>query len=523
MVARLVRLRLALLASAFRGGPRRFIRACLIGIVALAFAGALAQLPVWMARTIDERNAIDTVITALLLATVALVSIFARVGNLEPRQFASFPASSGQVATAMLLTSVLSWPALWLLAWMGALVALRPDWLQTPAALATAGVLTLVLAIAFSRVASAFVLLVVPQRATALLRWAGLLLLIAALPIIVFMMTEAFRSPGSSMTIDAGRVLGWTPFGAPAAGLGLMQSGDESAALARFAVAAGTFVVLVVLWYLVVARSLSSIESPMPEGAATSGLEFFERFPAKPRTVIAARALTYWRRDPRYRVALFAIPLAPIVMLIALWIAGVDPQLLALLPLPVILLLLGWSVHNDVALDSTAVWMHVASGTRGVHDRAGRATPVLLFGLPLVVIGSSISVTATGDWRVLPAVIGMNLGVLLVATGVSSVFSVLMPYPATRPGDSPFAQPAVQGSGAGLAQTLAMLVALIFSIPPVMFAVQAIIEPTFYLNVLALGVGAAWGGCVFVLGLLMGGRIFDRRAPELVAVTQTFD
>ncbi|MCA0346270.1 MAG: hypothetical protein LCH31_04375, partial [Actinobacteria bacterium] len=299
--------------------------------------------------------------------------------------------------------------------------------------------------------------------------------------------------------------------------------GEWATAAAHFGLAAAAFLVLLLCWYLLVARSLTSVERPVSAGVTRDGLEIFERFPAKPRDVIAARALTYWRRDPRYRIALFAIPVAPVIMMAALWIAGMELHVLALLPLPVILLLFGWSVHNDVALDSTAIWTHVASGTKGIHDRAGRLAPVLLIGLPLAVVGSSITVTISGDWRLLPAVLGMNLAVLLVAAGVSSVFSAMMPYPATRPGDSPFAQPAVQGSGAGLAQTLSMLFALLFSLPPVVLSVYAIVDPTLGLNLVALGLGVAWGLLILGAGILIGGKIFDRGAPELIAVTQTFD
>ncbi len=147
----------------------------------------------------------------------------------------------------------------------------------------------------------------------------------------------------------------------------------------------------------------------------------------------------------------------------------------------------------------------------------------MLIGLPLVVIGSSVTVTVNGDWRLLPAIIGMNLAILLVAAASSSIFSALMPYPATRPGDSPFAQPAVQGSGAGLAQTLSMLFALVFSVPPVLVSAYAIIQPTLIDNAVALGFGAVWGLIILGLGILVGGRVFDRGAPELIALTQTFD
>lgn len=527
MVARLFRLRVALLGSVFRGGPRAVFKAILTALVALVVAAALSWVPHWLsdraANGALDRQSIDILLASVLLALVAFVPFFANLGSLEPRQFGAYPERPSRVATALFLSSLLSWPTIWLVIWMVALAVLRPEWASVPAAAIAAAVLTLLLAMVLARVSSALVRLIVPRRAVSVLRWIGLLLLLAALPVVVFLFADAIRSPRSQAIQDAAGVFGWTPFGAPAVGLSLAVRGDGQAALVHFAVAAASFVVLLLCWYLIVSRSLSTIEKPSPAGVTRDGLEIFERFPAKPRAVIAARALTYWRRDPRYRVALFAIPLAPVIMIVALWVAGMDAHVLALLPLPVILLLFGWSVHNDIALDSTAIWMHVASGTKGTHDRAGRLAPVMLIGLPLAVIGSSITVTISGDWRLLPAVLGMNIAVLFVAQGSSSVFSALMPYPATRPGDSPFAQPAVQGSGAGLAQTLSMLVALLFSVPPVVLSIYAISDPELGLNLTALCGGVAWGLAMLGLGVLIGGRVFDRGAPELIALTQTFD
>lgn len=523
MVARLFRLRVALLLSVFRGGFRAVSKTILTALVAILIAGGIAWLPLWLSNGAADRAPVDVLLSSVLLALTALVPFFAHLGTLEPRQFGTVPTTPANIATSLFLSSVLSWPTIWLMVWMVALVILRPEWASAPVATVVAGILTLLLAIAFARVSSALVRLVVSARAISVLRWTGLLLLLAALPVVVFLLADAYRSPRSKAIQDAANVFGWTPFGAPAAGLEFAVRGDSEAALLHFAVAGAALIVLLLCWYLIVARSLTSVERPVPAGVTRDGLELFERFPAKPRDVIAARALTYWRRDPRYRVALFAIPIAPIIMIVALWIAGMDAHVLALLPLPVILLLFGWSVHNDVALDSTAIWMHVASGTKGTHDRAGRLAPVMLVGLPLAVVGSSITVTVSGDWRLLPAVLGMNLAVLFVAAGSASVFSALMPYPATRPGDSPFAQPAVQGSGAGLAQTLSMLVALLFSLPPVLLSAYAISDPTLGLNLVALGAGVVWGLSVLGLGILIGGLIFTRGAPELIAVTQTFD
>lgn len=524
MVARLIRLRLALTVSVFRGGLRRVAKALLIGVIGIAVAIGLAWFPLVIAKSSIGRSTVDILTVSVLLIAIACVPLFANLGNLEPRQFAALPTSAAQVATAMLVSTVFSWPMLWLLVWMGVLGVLRPAWQIALWAEVVGAVLTLLMTMLFVRVGSALVRLFVPRRAVSSLRWIGLLLLSAALPVVVFMLAQAFSRPGSTLVRDAAGVMGWTPFGSSVMGVELAKLGDADGALAHFAVSAGTVLLLLLVWYWLVARSVRSIEKPVAAGEANDGLELFARFPARPRAVIAARMLIYWRRDPRYWVALVAVPFAPIVMIVALYVAGVDWSAIALVPLPVVLLLLGWSVHNDVAFDSTAIWMHVASGTRGSHDRAGRLTPVLLFGLPLVVIGSSLSVTFSGDWRVLPAVLGMNIGVLLSASASSSVFSSLMPYPATRPGDSPFAQPAViQGSGSGLAQTLSMLIAIVLSVPPIAAATYAIINPTFEWNIAVLLFGVAWGVVVAAFGIWLGGKVFDRRAPELVALTQMYD
>src|SRR5690606_35376801 len=193
-----------------------------------------------------------------------------------------------------------------------------------------------------------------------------------------------------------------------------VNAGDLSTGLARLAIRAGTVLVFAVLWFVIARVSIQRIDRPIDESSARQGLGWFERFAARPAPVIAARQITYWTRDPRYRIALLALPIAPIAVVIAFLVAGADLYLAAVLPLPIFMLLLGWSQHNDIAMDSTAIWEHVASGIKGRADRAGRLAPIMLFGVPIAVIGSSLTVTFMGDWRVLPAVLGMNLGVLCI-------------------------------------------------------------------------------------------------------------
>ena len=523
MVARLCRLRLTLLRNAFRGTPPQVARRVLVGVLAVAATAALVFLSQWIVATPGERSAIDTVIVSVVLAAAGVVPIFAHRSHLEPRHFAHLPVESRTVATGLLVSTGMTWPALLLLTWLVLLLGVRSEWHAVWWAAILGIVLAWSLAITAARVASAAAKLLIAPRHAGTVRAVGVLLLIAALPVVVFAVAQALSSPDGAVTRDAASLLGWLPVGAPLAGIAAAAAGDIGGALLHFAVAAALILVLMIVWYSLVRGALHRIDRPVDASVARAGLDWFERFPAAPAAVIGARALTYWVRDPRYRVSLAAIPIAPVFIVVALWVAGVEPHVLALVPLPVMLLLLGWSVHNDVAMDSTAVWIHVASGTRGREDRLGRLVPVLLFGVPVVLVGASITVTVMGDWRMLPAVIGLNLGVLLVAAGVSSVGSALLPYPATRPGDSPFAQPAVAGTGAGLAQSVSMATAIVLSLPPVWVAASAIAEVSFGMNFWALVFGAGYGIVAVALGVLLGGKLFDRSAPELLAVTQTFD
>ncbi|MBL3698263.1 hypothetical protein [Leucobacter luti] len=521
MAARLLRIRVALLGGAFRGSFGRGLRTSILFVLLAALAVLAAALPVWLIDAPSERAIIDVCLGSIVLVAVFFVPFFANRGHLEPRQFAQFPARPGAVGAALLTTTVVSWPFFLLLVWLIALRVLRPEWAEpgwlAPVTLA----LVAVFAVTAARVTSALSKLLLGERYEGLMRTIGAVLLVAALPLAVFAIAATLGTDGLGAAADFADVLALTPFGAPFAALG--AAADPAAGMLHLGILAAAIAVLLLVWSIVVNVSLSRVERPLEVGVARSGLGWFERLPARPAPAISARLLTYWARDPRYRVALFAIPIAPIVMLVAFWVAGAPLGPLALVPLPVILLLLGWSQHNDVAMDSTAIWEHVASGTRGGADRAGRLAPVLLLGVPLALIGSSITVTVAGDWRVLPAVIGMNLGVLLVASAVASVFSVLMPYPATRPGDSPFVQPQWSGSGSGLAQTLSMVVTLVLAVPPVWFSISAIVDVEFAGNVWALLFGASYGLLALALGVFVGGRIFDRSGPELIGVTQVYD
>lgn len=523
MAARLFRLRVALLGAIFRGSTGRAVRTVFGLLLAFAAVVAAAAAPSFLPVSDTQRAVIDVLAGAVVLLAAFVVPFFSNQRNLSPAQLAQFPASPASIGFGVFITTIVSWPFFLLLTWLIGLGVFRAEWHEAGWVLPVALGLAALVAIACVRVMSALSQRMAGARYAGALRSVGVVLLVASVPFIVLAASATLSSAGEDGAVEAARIAGLTPFGAPFAAISFAANGDTDSALLHLGIAAAAFVVLLLVWMPLVRSALTRIDRPFDPGVARRGLGWFERFAPRPAQVIAARSLTYWSRDPRYRVALFAIPVAPLVMLVAFTVAGADMRHLALVPLPVVLLLLAWSQHNDVAMDSTAIWEHVASGIKGSADRAGRLAPVLLIGVPLAVIGSSVTVAFAGEWRILPAVLGLNLAVLFVAAGVTSVFSVAMPYPATRPGDSPFVQPQWSGSGSGMAQTLSMLFAILLAVPPVWFAILAVTDVEFLGNLWALGFGIGYGLLVLVLGIVIGGKLFERNGPELIAVTQVFD
>src|SRR5690606_26841957 len=229
----------------------------------------------------------------------------------------------------------------------------------------------------------------------------------------------------------------WTPLGAAWSMPGQAALEHPDRALIQLGIAVATVGVLWLAWMLVVRVMLTR-----PQRAAVPrvyvGLGLIARFPARPGWAVAARSFSYWLRDSRYGVGLAIVPIVPILICVALAFAGVPGEVIAWLPVTIVCLFLGWTVHNDVAHDNTAFWLHVAAGIDGAADRLGRLAPPLAIGLPVAVFGSVITVALTGDWMSLPSMLGLSVGVLLIGLGISSLTSARFAYPAVRPGDSPF-------------------------------------------------------------------------------------
>jgi ABC-2 type transport system permease protein len=214
------------------------------------------------------------------------------------------------------------------------------------------------------------------------------------------------------------------------------------------------------------------------------------------------------------------IPVAAAITTVPLLIAGVPPEVVALVPVPFAALFLGWLPHDDLAYDSTAVWMHIASGVRGVSDRVGRLVPVLLVGLPLLAVAIPVAVSLNGRWAVLPALTGACAVLFLSGLGLSSIASVVAPYAVSRPGESPFQQPQRTTAGGAIAQGAVMLGALVVS-APVLWCGWLALQGDREAAMTALWGGIAIGLSVLVVGITVGALVFERRGGRLMEFAES--
>ncbi|MGK9146619.1 hypothetical protein KXS11_03190 [Plantibacter flavus] len=517
MVAQLLRLKLQLTLNAFRRSPWRLVGlviAIAIGvwIVVLAGTGLVAL------RLVDAeltRNLLVLVGSAVVLGFIILPLVFGVDDQLDPRAFALVGLPNRTLAGGLVAAALVSVPSL-VLAVLAVSAVVTWSRSPVPAILAVvSAVLGVLLCALLARIATSIsASLLSSRRAKEVMGVLGLVLIIAVSPAIIALTTVDWQRDGFAVLGRVADILSWTPFGAVWSFPGDAAIGGIVPAIVKLLLTAATIALLWLAWQAFVARLIVAPER-LGTGRDSTGLGWFDLLPGRPAGAIAARSITYWLRDPRYLVSLIIIPIAPFIFFVPLLVAGVPMNVLALVPLPVMCLFLGWLLHNDLAFDSTAVWLHVASGVRGRADRLGRLFPMLLIGVPLIAVGSTLSILFYGDWDALPSMIGVSTCLLLSGAGIASYVSARFPYPTSLPGDSPFQQPQVPGSSGLSTQFMSLLGALVLTVPAGWLAVLGLVgEPNWNFAALAVGVGT--GALVLAIGILAGGRVFDRRSPEIV-------
>lgn len=519
MVAQFLGLKLRLLSNHIRRSPAQ-----VVGVLA-GLAYALAMAVVLVVALVGLRSAGDvnlvrdalTVAGSLVVLGFFLLPLIAGAeDSMEPRKFAVLGLANRELSLGLLVAGLLGVPAATLaLVLVGTVVTWSRGAVETILALVAAA-LTLATCVILARLSMAWSALVLTtRRSREFTGVGGIVLLIVLAPLVALVVNTNWGRSGRGVLEGLGAVLSWTPLGAASAAPGDAAAGLWGPAALKLLIAAASVFVLWLAWQATVTRMLVTPGRAAPV-RHHGGLGWFDRLPHNTIGVIAARSFTYWARDSRYWVSLLMIPFVPVIAVLPLAIAGVPQHWLALVPVPLMCIFLGWAVHNDVAYDNTAIWLHVASGTRGFADRIGRLLPALALGIPLIGLGSALSIYVFDDWAVLPSMLGVSTCLFLAGLGLSSFTSTRYPYPVTKPGDSPFAQPQASESSSAFTQTLAFVGPILFTLPALAFAFLGLTGDPMW-HIWALVSGAGVGVLTAICGVWIGGRTFEHRGPDMLA------
>lgn len=520
MVAQFLGLKLRLLANLFRRSPWQVVGLVVGLLYGLGVAFGIVAVLVTLRFADDVESIRSGMVVAGSLVVLGFLLVPLALGvddTMDPRRFALFGIPNDKLSLGLAVSSLVGVPAIVLaLVLVGTVVTWSRGVGVTLLAIVAAALLlaTCMLCSRVSTSVAAFLL--ATRRAREFSGIIGILLVVMVSPVIALLLNVDWSRYGLDLLSALAGILGWTPFGAAWSVPADAAVGAWGSALLKLLIAAATLYLLWLAWCRLVAQMLVTPGREASLKQYGVGLGWFDRMPRTPLGTIAARSITYWGRDSRYWVSLVMIPVVPVLVSVPLALAGVPGSYLSLLPVPIMCLFLGWTLHNDVAFDNTAIWLHVVSGTSGWADRIGRLVPALVCGIVLIGLGSAVSVSFYGDWAALPSLLGVSTCLLLSGLGFSSYTSARFPYPATKPGDSPFAQPQASDTASALIQSVSFAGSFLLSVPAIACALMGLLaDPHWHLLALITGVGV--GLLSVVGGIWLGARTFEARGPEMLA------
>lgn len=514
MVAHILKLKLRLLANGFKRSIGQLIGLIIGAVYALGLI-TLLSLALWF--TADEiaiHAQLNILIGSVIVLGWAVVPpLLTGVDlTLEPSRFVHFGIPEKVLGPALVLAGFLSVPAL--LTIVGLLASTLMWRLDAGAMLVAvlAAVGTAIMAILLCQYLTIMATALRAKRRFRELTFALLFVVLVGLgPLLTTVFAAAESISDWINPISA--VLAYTPLGAFAALPGAIAAGNS----AQFALCLVLALAYLAGLYLLLVRSTAKATvtpPPQQRAAKVSGLGFFKLLPPTPVGAIAARALTYWFKDPRYAIGVLMVPMLPLIF----WFTGSQSGNFTMMYLlgPLIGMLMGFSISADISYDNTAFALHALTGVSGRADRAGRALACFLVAIVPVVAAAVLPGAIAGQaWRI-PGDLGLSIAALLVALGVSSVASARYTYSVPLPGDNPMKTPPGNGLRMALTQLGTVFTMSILLIPVVIPYVLGWLQGSQALGLLALAVGLVLGAGLLAGGIVLGGKWYEQRTPELM-------
>ncbi|MGA8979470.1 MAG: hypothetical protein WB473_10205 [Pedococcus sp.] len=517
MVAHLLRLKLDLLRNGFRRSA-----AALIGMVlGMLYGGGIVIGALLLLATLRVEGDAELTRTIVTIGGAALVTgwgllpviLFGIDPTLDPTRFATFAVRERTLAVGLTLSALIGLPGVGtVLVVLGSVFASTRSPVAALVALA-GGTLGLATCLLISRVvAGAAAAVLASRRGRDVAGVGGLLFLLAVGPLLAFVNDGGITRERLVTLADA---LAWTPLGWAWAASGDVMLGHWSAAALRLVLAAVLVLVLFVLWERLLVSILRNPRGTVSDGrGARGGLGLFAALPGTPMGAIAARAGTYWVRDPRFNFPAIMTILLPAGLLFP-GLSGDGSEVpLAAMPL-VSAYLIGWGQHNDVGYDSTAFWMHVTSGVDGVADRVGRLFPSAVLALVCVPGYALLGPLVGGSWRLFPASLGVGIAVLLNGFAVASITSAVKQYAVPAPGESPFSSRPGSVGVTFAVQTVCGGAVVALSLPALVLFVVALFGHSWAAWVV-LVLGPVLGVTAFVVAVRVGAGLFSTRQADLL-------
>jgi ABC-2 type transport system permease protein len=522
VVALLVRLKLSLLRNSLRRSTWRTV-GLIIG-AAYALAGVVAVMigMIALRRTSVVLTADITVLGLSLLSLGWLfmsLLVFGVDETVDPAKFALLPVRARELLPGLLVAGLVGVPGL---ATVLTGLSLVITWARSPVLVVASlvgAVLGVVTCFLLSRAATSAMASVLASRRFRDLAFVGLALFGASFGVAgnligTLVATDLQRLRGVLTTLAT--IAAWTPFGWAWAIPGDVARGQWSLAGIHLVAAAGLALGLYAAWgHFLDVHLQSPIEGAGSGGKVRSGSVIERLYPATPAGGIAGRTLRYWRRDPRYVAGIAAFLVAPIVIVVTQLTNPHGSSAVAMLAPAVIGLMVGLSLAQDLSYDGTALWLHISAGVSGADDRKGRMLSTLMVYTPLIVVMIVATAVVTRRWELLPVTVGLTVTLTLLGLGVASVVGALWQWPAPPPGSNPFQK----GNNGGLPSLLSFattfFATLALGLPTIGLAVWSFFTP--WVGYLVLPFGLVCGLIVLKLGISFGGRLLDRRWPEVMA------
>ncbi|MEN2740572.1 hypothetical protein ABCS02_22490 [Microbacterium sp. X-17] len=527
MVATVLRIKFRVLGNTLAAHPWQlvgFLFGALWGLVVVVFA-AIGLVAVGFAGLAPAQAVVTAAGTLVTLLWVLAPIFVAGVDTtIDPKRLAPYPMSTRQIMLALTASGLTGIPGL--LTILGALATFG-TWFHWPLAIAGAivgipvGVLVCVVA---GQLVAALSSGGGSRRTREIASFAIFGILILAGPIVVGIM---LLIRAASRTTDAAGIFGsilegasWTPLGAAWAAPGDLAAGAILAGIAKLAIAIATLVVLWMLWRWSLAQSVARPAQRRVARVAAGRLGWFGRLPSGGAGATWARSLTSWLQDPRYLRQLLVVPLFPLVFLFYSRFDVTFP-LFAFSTL-VVAFFVGVTPYTEVSYDGTAFATVLATGVRGRDDRLGRMLGAATIGLPAVVLVALVTSGLGGRWAELPAVLGASVGLLLTGYAACAVCSAYLVVPVPASGENAFKR--VPGTTFGMFLSFfgLWLAVAVLAAPEVALAIAGVITGNALWSWLSLLVGVVLGAVLLAIGILVGGRAFDRNGPQLLQRLRSF-